>query len=57
VLELFTVAGERLADGKGRLHGAQRMVLEGDRGTEESHETVAKELVDRSLITMDGFRH
>ncbi len=33
------------------------MILEGDRGAEESHETIAEKLVYRPLVAVDGFRH
>jgi len=33
------------------------MILESDRRTEERHETVAKVLIDRALVAVDGLRH
>ena len=33
------------------------MVLESERCTKERHDAVAHDLIDRSLVAMDGFHH
>jgi hypothetical protein len=49
-------ACNRLADGQRRQHGSARMIFVGHRCTEERHEAVAEELIDRTLEAMD-FTH
>ncbi|HEY3067323.1 MAG TPA: hypothetical protein VGL09_16130 [Methylomirabilota bacterium] len=47
----------RLPDGQRCLHGALCVFLDAERRTEQRHHSVAKELVHRAFVTVDGFRH
>ena len=43
--------------GQGRIAGPHRMVLMGQGGTEQGHDTIAHDLIDRALIAMHGRHH
>ena len=51
--KLLRKCRQRLRDPERRLHPAPRVILVGDRGTEQRHDAVAQELVDRSFVTVD----
>ena len=55
--QLFAESTDGLPDGQSGLHGPQRVFLDGYRRPEERHQPIAQELVDRSLVTMDGLGH
>lgn len=44
-------------DRQGRIAGAHRMVLMRDRRAEQSHDAVAQDFVDRTLVAMDRSHH
>ncbi len=56
-LKFPLVAIEGPADAEGGVDRALGVVLVGDRGTEERHDAVAQELVDRALVPVDLGQH
>ena len=53
----FGVVGEGLLDRQGRIAAADGVVLQSQWRTEQGHDPVAHDLVDGSLVTMDGVHH
>jgi hypothetical protein len=56
-MDLLRVPLRRFLHAQGGVAGAQGVILVGQRRAEECHEAVAHDLVDRTLIAMDGFHH
>jgi hypothetical protein len=56
-LDVLGVAPHRLLHPEGGAAGAHGVVLEGKGGAEEGHDAVAHDLIDGSLVVMDGLHH
>ena len=55
--KILGIAPDRLLHGERGVAGAHRMVLVGERGSEESHDAVAHDLIHRALKAMDRVHH
>jgi len=55
--DVLGVALDRLLHPERGVARAHRVVLVRDRSTEQGHDAVAHDLVDRSLVAMDGLHH
>jgi hypothetical protein len=56
-MDLRRVPRDRLLHPERGVAGAHCVVLMSDRRPEEGHDTVAHDLVDGALVSMDGFHH
>jgi len=55
--QLFLIACQRFPDPQGRMDRTLGVVLMGDRGPEERHDPIPKELIHRPLVAVDLGQH
>ena len=55
--DLFRVAAQSGLHGQSGVTGAHGVVLVGNRGAKERHDTIAHDLVDRAFVAVDGVHH
>jgi hypothetical protein len=54
---LVTIAAQGSLHSQSSVTGAERMVLVGHRGTKESHDAIAEELIHRAFVAMHSLHH
>src|SRR5215468_5101134 len=56
-LQIVPIAADALLHAEGGIARSYRVVLMGNRGTEQRHDPVTHNLIDGALIAMDRFHH